>query len=180
MEVSAEPKSWRDELASLVEDTGIRFTGESIGVLAPEFTTKPSAEEESETFKDQIKGFAKAWGEMVVELGRGCRDVLQQTVLTEDSYIVKKTKGPLAEVSEKLRFLNEFLPRIVIRRTFGPSSSSSLFLLLLIVILSYFGLSSFGLNVVIRYEYRLSLEVLNVNSNHDSAVVMVKSFSASS
>ncbi|KAL0283081.1 UNVERIFIED_CONTAM: hypothetical protein Sradi_7241000 [Sesamum radiatum] len=47
---------------------------------------------------------------MVVELGRGCRDVLQQTVLTEDSYIVKKTKGPLAEVSETLRFLNEFLP----------------------------------------------------------------------
>ncbi|KAL0347218.1 UNVERIFIED_CONTAM: hypothetical protein Scaly_1737800 [Sesamum calycinum] len=150
MEVSAEPKSWRDELASLVEDTGIRFTGESIGVLAPEFTTKPSAEEESETFKDQIKGFAKAWGEMVVELGRGCRDVLQQTVLTEDSYIVKKTKGPLAEVSEKLRFLNEFLPEDRDPAHVWP---------------------------IIFFVFVLALAVLNVNSNHDSAVVMVKKVS---
>lgn len=109
MEVSSEPNSWRDELASLVEDTGITVNGDPITVSAPEFSTKP-AEEEAESLKDQIKGFAKAWGELVVELGRGCRDVVQQTILTEDSYIVKKTRGPLAEVSEKLRFLNEFLP----------------------------------------------------------------------
>lgn len=101
MEVSAESNSWTDELASLV-DTGIRFTGDS----AP----KALAEEETESLKDQIKGFAKAGGEMVVELGRGCMDVLQQTVLADDSYIVKKTRGPLAEVLKKLRFLNEFLP----------------------------------------------------------------------
>ncbi|KAK4419169.1 hypothetical protein Salat_2329700 [Sesamum alatum] len=152
MEVSAEPKSWRDELASLVEDTGIIFSGESIGVLAPDFTAKPSPEEESEseTLKDQIKGFAKAWGEMVVELGRGCRDVLQQTVLTEDSYIVKKTKGPLAEVSEKLRYLNEFLPEDRDPAHVWP---------------------------VIFFVFVLALAVLSVNSKHDSAIVMAKKVS---
>lgn len=111
-------RSWREELASLVEDTGIRFNGQVIGISTPAFETKkfefesPGDEStaESESLKDQIKGFAKAWGEMVVELGRGCKDVVQQSLLTEDSYLVKKTRGPLAEVSEKLRFFNEYLP----------------------------------------------------------------------
>lgn len=114
MEVTAESNSWRDELASLVEDTGIIFPGDSMAVRAPDLSEKRSraeaAEEEAESLKDQIKGFAAAWGELAVELGRGFRDVVQQTVLTEDSYIVKKTRRPMAEVSEKLRFLNEFLP----------------------------------------------------------------------
>ncbi|KAI3473252.1 hypothetical protein Pfo_030544 [Paulownia fortunei] len=151
MEVSAESKSWRDELASLVEDTGIRFNGDSINVLAPELSGKPpSAEEEKESLKDQIKGFAKAWGELVVELGRGCRDVVQQTILTEDSYIVKKTKGPLAEVSEKLRFLNEFLPEDRDPVHVWP---------------------------VIFFVFIVALAVLNVNSKHESAISMVKKIS---
>ncbi|KAI3474677.1 hypothetical protein Pfo_029862 [Paulownia fortunei] len=151
MEVSAESKSWRDELASLVEDTGIRFNGDSINVLAPELSGKPpSAEEEKESLKDQIKGFAKAWGELVVELGRGCRDVVQQTILTEDSYIVKKTKGPLAEVSEKLRFLNDFLPEDRDPVHVWP---------------------------VIFFVFILALAVLNVNSKHESAISMVKKIS---
>lgn len=113
-------KSWKEELASLVEDTGIRFAGDAIGISTPTFEIEkkkfefqsPEYESEvgSESLQDQIKGFAKAWGEMVVELGKGFKDVVQQTILTEDSYIVKKTKGPLTEVSERLRFLNEFLP----------------------------------------------------------------------
>lgn len=115
-------KSWREELASLVEDTGIRFTGGDAigGISIPPFETKkfefqsPEYESEvgseSESLQDQIKGFAKAWGEMVVELGKGFKDVVQQTILTEDSYIVKKTRGPLTQVSDRLRFLNEFLP----------------------------------------------------------------------
>lgn len=111
MDVSPESNSWTDELASLVEDTGMIFSGDSLTVPAPELSVKsPLAEEEVESLKDQIKGFAAAWGELAVEFGRGFRDVVQQTILTEDSYIVKKTKGPLAEASEKLRFLNEFLP----------------------------------------------------------------------
>lgn len=119
MEVTAESNSWGEELASLI-DPGIRFTDKAIGVSANEFMPKQSVLEspenesavaaEPESLKDQLKGFAAAWGEMVVELGRGCKDVVQQTLLTEDSYIVKKTKGPLAEISEKLSFLNDFLP----------------------------------------------------------------------
>ncbi|KAF3632714.1 putative mitochondrial import inner membrane translocase subunit TIM14-2-like [Capsicum annuum] len=110
-------KSWRDELASLVEDSGIRFNGD---VVVPAFEEKRSVydespvneevEVESESLKDQIEGFAKAWGEMLMELMRGCRDVVQQSLLTEESYIVKKTKFPLAEVSKRLSVLNEFLP----------------------------------------------------------------------
>lgn len=114
-------KSWRDELASLVEDSGIRFAGE---ISAPTYSTpafeekrsvyeSPAIEEvvaEPESFKDQIEGFAKAWGEMLLELIRGCRDVVQQSLLTEESYIVQKTKGPLAEASRRLSVLNEFLP----------------------------------------------------------------------
>ncbi|KAG8376521.1 hypothetical protein BUALT_Bualt09G0072000 [Buddleja alternifolia] len=153
MEVSAESKSWRDELASLVEDTGIRFTGDSIELPATEFTVKPPSEaaaEATESLKDQIKGFAEAWGEMVLELGRGCRDVVQQTILTEDSYIVKKTRGPLAEVSEKLRFLNEFLPEDRDPVHVWP---------------------------VIFFVFILALAVLNVNSIHDNAVSIVKKVS---
>ncbi|XP_073066629.1 uncharacterized protein [Primulina eburnea] len=108
MEISADSKSWRDDLASLVQDSGIRFPGDSVraAVVVEEVTTSG----ERESLKDQVKGFVEAWGEMVVELGRGLRDVVQQTVLTEDSYAVKGIKGPLAEVSERLRILNEVLP----------------------------------------------------------------------
>lgn len=148
MEVSPESNSWTDELASLVEDTGIIFHGDSMTVPAPELSVKsPLAEEEAESLKDQIKGFAAAWGELAVEFGRGFRDVVQQTILTEDSYIVKKTKGPLAEVSEKLRFLNEFLPEDRDPVHVWP---------------------------VIFFVSILALAVLNVNSRHDDAISSVK------
>lgn len=117
-------KSWRDELASLVEDSGIRFAGDAVEISAPTYFTpafeekrsvyeSPGIEEvaaEPECFKDQIEGFATAWGEMLLELLRGCRDVVQQSLLTEESYIVQKTRGPLAEASRRLSVLNEFLP----------------------------------------------------------------------
>lgn len=153
MEFSAESKSWTDELASLVEDTGIRFSG----VSAPEFSAKVFLEEEEEeeepaaaaveSVKDQIKGFAKAWAEMVVELGRGCWDVAQQTILTDDSYIVRKTKGPLAEVSEKLKFLNEFLPEDRDPVHVWP---------------------------IIFFVFVLALAVLSTNGKHDCTITSVK------
>lgn len=65
---------------------------------------------EQENLKEQVTGFLKSWCELVQELGRGCRDVLQQTVVTEDSLIVQKLGGSAAKVSGRLRFLNEFLP----------------------------------------------------------------------
>lgn len=117
-------KSWRDDLASLVEDSGIRFAGDAVEISAPTYSMpafeekrsvyeSPEIEEvaaEPESFKDQIEGFAKAWGEMLLELLRGCRDVVQQSLLTEESYIVQKTRGPLAEASRRLSVVNEFLP----------------------------------------------------------------------
>lgn len=109
----ASNKSWRDELASLVEDAGIRYSGavaDGISVSTPSFSTQ-SEPVEPESFVDQVKGFGKAWGEIIIEFGKGCKDVAaQQTILTSDSYVVKKISGPCAEVLGRLSFLNEFLP----------------------------------------------------------------------
>ncbi|MFQ6661596.1 hypothetical protein Gotur_029703 [Gossypium turneri] len=115
--------TWREELASLVEDTGILYTGEaatfsSLPPFNPEKSTAMAAAvsetdhetEPPETLKEQVTEFLKSWCEMVLELGRGCRDILQQTVVTEDSFVVQKLGGPVARVSSRLRFLNEFLP----------------------------------------------------------------------
>ncbi|XP_042505888.1 uncharacterized protein LOC122082413 [Macadamia integrifolia] len=108
-------KSWREELASLVEDPGIRYTDDGIGVAATA-TGFGGAEglegdaAEAESFKDQFKGFLTASAEMLLELGRGCRDVVLQNFWNEDSYIVRKFGGPLAKVSSRLSFLNEYLP----------------------------------------------------------------------
>ncbi|KAK8600265.1 hypothetical protein V6N13_059921 [Hibiscus sabdariffa] len=117
--------TWREELASLVEDTGIIYAEETTGFPSlPPFNADKSTAmaaavaesdhenemEPPETLKEQVKGFLKSWCEMVLELGIGCRDILQQTVVTEDSFIVQKLGGPMAKVSSRLRFLNEFLP----------------------------------------------------------------------
>ncbi|KAJ4972094.1 hypothetical protein NE237_005193 [Protea cynaroides] len=108
-------KSWREELASLVEDTGIRYPDDGIGVAptAASFTgieRIEGDEVEPESFKDQVKGFLAASAEMLLELARGCRDVVQQNLWNEDSYIVRKFRGPLAKISSRLSFLNEYLP----------------------------------------------------------------------
>lgn len=145
-------KSWREELMSLVDDTGIRYsTGDAIGFSSPVFETKRShfgeVEGESESFKDQVKGFAKAWGEIVFELGKGCKDIVQQNYLTDDSYIVQKMRAPMAKVSGGLSFLNEYLPE-----DRDPVHSWS----------------------VIFFVFLLAFAVLNVNNKHDSWVSPVK------
>lgn len=111
------PKSWREELMTLVEDTGVRYTGEEITISTPNFETKVleniKLEEElgeAESLKDQIKGFAKAWGEIVLGFVKGCKDIVLQNFLTDDSYAVKKFRGPVREVSGRIRILNEYLP----------------------------------------------------------------------
>ncbi|KAB2631055.1 hypothetical protein D8674_008574 [Pyrus ussuriensis x Pyrus communis] len=136
--------SWRDELASLVSDSGIRYAAaDPIEVSTASFDAGFASREEleqSENFKDQIKGFAIAWGEILVDLARGCKDIVEQNVLTEDSYIVQKLRNPCAKASAKLRYLNEFCRRIAIRLTLGRLYSWS----------------------------------INVNTNHDSLVRSVK------
>ncbi|XP_024019455.1 uncharacterized protein LOC21400518 [Morus notabilis] len=116
--------TWRDELASLVEDTGIRYVADPIMVSMPAFEAEAATitadyvseearddkSEPSESLKEQMRGFAMAWGEILMELGRGCRDIVQQSFLTEDSYIVRKLQKPCARASAKLRYFNEFLP----------------------------------------------------------------------
>lgn len=65
---------------------------------------------EAESFGDQVKGFLKASAEMGVELVKGCRDIVQQTLANEDSFIVKNFGGHWNRLSRRLSFLNEFLP----------------------------------------------------------------------
>lgn len=107
--------TWRNDLASVVEDSGIRYAGEPIGIssfatTSSEYESGDSRTRESESLKDKAKGFVMAWGEILLEFGRGCRDIAQQSVLTEDSYLVRKFRRPYAKVSGSLKYLNVFLP----------------------------------------------------------------------
>lgn len=61
-------------------------------------------------WKFQVAEFAKGAAEMSMELGKGVRDVVKQSMLKEDSLIVKKLKGPCVRICGKLKFLNEYLP----------------------------------------------------------------------
>ncbi|KAJ0088436.1 hypothetical protein Patl1_32048 [Pistacia atlantica] len=109
-EMRGRVNTWREELASLVEDTAIRYGGEPVMSTTTRKPVEYEPEIEKENLKDQVTGFLKSWGEMLLELGKGCKDILQQTVITEDSFIMQKLGGPVAKVSGRLRFLNEFLP----------------------------------------------------------------------
>ncbi|EEF37144.1 hydrolase, putative [Ricinus communis] len=109
--------TWTEELASLVEDTGMIYStsfsaaaGESIGISTPAALLKEPEITETESIKEQVTGFMKAWGEMVLDLGKGCKDIVQQSLVTEDSFIVQKVGKPMAKVSDRFKFLNEFLP----------------------------------------------------------------------
>ena len=65
---------------------------------------------EAESFKDQVKEFLKASAEMGVELVKGCRDIVKQSLGNENSYVVRKFGGHWNRLSRRLSFLNEFLP----------------------------------------------------------------------
>ncbi|XP_010920909.1 uncharacterized protein [Elaeis guineensis] len=122
--------TWHEEIASLVDDTGTQYPA---GVEAPAPAAAPAEGEAGdprgrifgegyygyedgvapveESLKDQVKGFLVATAEMLQELGRGCRDIVQQSLEgAEDTYVVKKLRGPLAVVSSRLSFLNDYLP----------------------------------------------------------------------
>ncbi|KAJ6746646.1 HYDROLASE ALPHA/BETA FOLD FAMILY PROTEIN EXPRESSED-RELATED [Salix koriyanagi] len=114
--------TWIEELASLVEDSGIRYNGDTIDMTAappppPMFAATGLVESETEmksereSLKEQVTGFLKSWGEMAVDLGKGCKDIVTQSnLVTEDSFIVQKFGKPMAKASARLKFLNEFLP----------------------------------------------------------------------
>lgn len=68
------------------------------------------AELEAESFKDQVAGFLTASAEMGVELAKGCRDIVKQSLGNQDSYVVRKFGGHWNRISRRLSILNEFLP----------------------------------------------------------------------
>ncbi|KAK9126825.1 hypothetical protein Scep_015671 [Stephania cephalantha] len=117
-------KSWQEELASLVEDTGVEYAGDAAAAAASaevglksdgfvdfvDFVAGGDETVEKESVGDQIRGFLMASMEMIGELAKGCRDVVLQSLGHEDSYVVRKFGGHWAKVSKRLRFLNEFLP----------------------------------------------------------------------
>ncbi|KAK7345599.1 hypothetical protein VNO77_16205 [Canavalia gladiata] len=114
--------TWTEELASLIDDSGVRYTGDpldldlnlssttSFEVRRSVYVPPTESVESGESLKEQAVGFVMAWCEILMELGRGCRDILQQNLINEDSYVVRKLRGPCAKVSKRLRFLNDFLP----------------------------------------------------------------------
>ncbi|KAI4322227.1 hypothetical protein L6164_021938 [Bauhinia variegata] len=75
---------------------------------------------ESVRLKECITEFMKGAAEMSVELGKGCRDIVKQSLVNEDSFIVRKfgrdsyvakrIRGPCEKFLGKLSFFNEFLP----------------------------------------------------------------------
>lgn len=110
--------TWQEELASLV-DAGLRYDRAPIDLTAAAesgakrsgfLSVDGSGSEPRETLKDQVAGFMKSWGEMLLELAKGCKDIVQQTVVTEDSFVVRKLRKPAAKMSKKLNFMNEYLP----------------------------------------------------------------------
>lgn len=117
----AEVDSWRDELSSLLDGSWVQNTGDPLESSTTSFEMRRSeylpsesvtveSEGSGESFKDQAMGFVMAWCEILTELGRGCRDIVQQNLMNENSYVVKKFGGPCAKASKRLRFLNDFLP----------------------------------------------------------------------
>ncbi|KAL7596116.1 hypothetical protein Lser_V15G28296 [Lactuca serriola] len=54
--------------------------------------------------------FAKGVAELSVEFGKGCRDVVRQSILRDDSFVVRHFRGPCKAACTKLKFLNEYLP----------------------------------------------------------------------
>lgn len=64
-----------------------------------------------ESLKDQMEGFLKASGELLVELGRSCKDIAQQSLVgMEDSHVVRNLRNVCVFAAARLEFLNEYLP----------------------------------------------------------------------
>ncbi|MBA0578851.1 hypothetical protein Gorai_021122 [Gossypium raimondii] len=77
------------------------------------------APDKAASFNDVVREFMKGLLEMSVEFGRGCRDVVRQSLVTEDSFLVRnfgndsyigrKIKVPKDNVLRRLRLFNEYL-----------------------------------------------------------------------
>ncbi|KAK9280468.1 hypothetical protein L1049_014160 [Liquidambar formosana] len=142
--------SWRDEFASLADDTGIRYRGAAYGSAASAVVDggeKEANAGESESVKDQVKEFVKATAEMAVELGKGCRDIARQSLGYDEVYIVRKFGECCDKVFGRLRFLNEYLPE-----DRDPVHAWS----------------------VIFFVFVLAVAALSVNTKHDTSAPLMK------
>ncbi|PNX55243.1 hypothetical protein L195_g048870 [Trifolium pratense] len=93
---------WSEELASLMENPIQETTPSTTSFevrKSEEVITESGGGEES--LKEHAVGFLMAWCEILMELGRGCRDILQQNFFNQDSYVVKKLNGPFSKVVAK-------------------------------------------------------------------------------
>ena len=66
--------------------------------------------------KECVTEFMKGVAEMTVEFGKGCRDIVKQSLVNEDSYIVRSfgrdsyVGRRVGRLCKKLSFFNEYLP----------------------------------------------------------------------
>ncbi|CDP08924.1 unnamed protein product [Coffea canephora] len=142
-EVNESRSTWGDEFVRLEDDTGPphrSYYSTSTAAAA----TKKAAEED---WRYHAVEFAKGFAEMSVEFGKGVRDVVKQSIVREDSVIVKKLRGPCERICGKLRFLNEYLPE-----DRDPVQSWTVILFVLL----------------------LAFTVLIVNTDHDTYTPLVK------
>uniref|UniRef100_A0A7N0TAS4 AB hydrolase-1 domain-containing protein n=1 Tax=Kalanchoe fedtschenkoi TaxID=63787 RepID=A0A7N0TAS4_KALFE len=61
-------------------------------------------------WRDNAAEFGKAAGELVVEFGKGVRDIVKQSLVSDDSYVVRKVIPLVERVGNRLSFMNEYLP----------------------------------------------------------------------
>ncbi|PWA72503.1 alpha/Beta hydrolase fold protein [Artemisia annua] len=61
-------------------------------------------------FRYQATEFFKGVAELSVEFGKGCRDVVKQSILRDDSFIVRNFGGVCKSVCVRFKFLNRYLP----------------------------------------------------------------------
>lgn len=90
-------------------------TGVGIGVAAapPASPTVPPVAYDGggdRNWKFHAVEFWRGFAEMSVEFGKGVRDVVKQSVMRDDSFVVKNFGPPARKVRKELKFLNEYLP----------------------------------------------------------------------
>ncbi|OWM82380.1 uncharacterized protein LOC116208056 isoform X2 [Punica granatum] len=131
---TATASSWHDELASLLDDS---VAHDPLEVRKPGYVSPGDDSVESESVKEQAKEFVKAWAEMMLDLAKGFKDIAEQSLMTDDSFVVQKLGKPCAKVTGKLSFLNEYLPE-----DRDPVHAWPVILFVVIVALAALGLNS--------------------------------------
>ncbi|KAL9228019.1 hypothetical protein vseg_003642 [Gypsophila vaccaria] len=155
------PGSWRQELRNAVNDRiqmddtnnnqPAHFNLDYLNNLSyqDEDGAAKRDQRNEEDLKEQLKGFAEAWVELLVDLGKGVKDVVRQSLVADDSYVVRKVGPTLGSLASKFRFLNDcFLPEDRDPLLAWP---------------------------VVFFVLVLALAVLNVNSSHENPAPVVKS-----